>query len=434
MRQLYETACAMMLIAASSMAASVPSTLPARGPHVVMLDVTGRRLAGQIVKADFARAIQLNCEGKPAIAMATDVIWLGMDLQAPPDEARPQPWFTEEPLPGKTPPKSAPRVQATLRDGQVLVGTLGEDTADALAVEHPLLGRWVLPFTELRQVCIGTGASQDARSTGPEPESPGMLDQLDLINGDHVEGIVREVGTERVILETAEGQHNELSIESVRAMQFAEVPAPAASSAPASQPHSRPPGQAWLYLRTGERLLGSSIVYSPEKVVFAVLYRGRQISVVPAVLVGIAPVSVRWQWLTVLAPQSYVHRPVLAPQLPWRADATCLGSPIYCLGQPVLHGIGVPAGSTLRYGLTTHWRTLVVWPAMDDSAGSVVTCRASIEVDGRQLWKGSVQALTTQPAAVVPLTGKHQMILAVEPGPTSDVLGRFIWAWAALVK
>lgn len=415
--------------------ASAQTPLPASAspPRAVLLDLTGRTLTGQLVKADFAGAIHIADNGKPTIVPAADVIWLGIDAQ-PQTDPRPVPWFADDPLPGRPAPTPLLHITAILRTDEVLVGHPAADSApDALLLEHPLLGRLSLPFAQIRQIRLTTDPA-GLPSRGRPAASPPMaaLDLVLLANGDRVEGIVRAIGPKQVVLESAEGERRELPADSVRAVHLAEVPAAASAPASRTQPSRQP--EAWLHLRSGEAIRTRGLVYDPARAGVTFTRQGQPVSVPLEGLTGIEPISPRWQWLTALSPSRYEHRPLLAPSLQWQADATCTGSPIRCDGQPVLHGIGVPAGSTLQYDLAGKWRSLIVWPMLDDSAAQAGPCAASIRVDDREAWKGSIKPATTQPAAVIGLAGKHDLLLQVDPSPTGDVLTRFVWAWAVVVK
>lgn len=403
-------------------------------PEVFVLDAGGRMLTGQLATADLAGAIQLISGGKPITISSAGLIWLGIDARMP-AEVRPLPWFAEEPLPGRAPARLPPRVRATLRDGQVLFSPLvGDAAADVLCLEHPILGRLTLPFGELKQVQFEqAGGSASARkATASQPAGP--LDTVLMSNGDRLEGIVREVSPKQVVLESAGGDRRELPSDSVRLVQLAEVPAPASASAPSVQSQPGRQVDAWLHLRTGETILAHDVQYDAAQAAFAFAYRGRSVVVPPAELVGIGPVRPGRQWLTAIRPTRYEHRPLLSPTMMWQADATCTGLPIRWAGRPVPHGIGVPAGSTLRYDLDGSWRSLIVWPMLDDSAGKAGSCSAAIRVDGKEAWRGSIMPLTTQPAVVVDLSDKHELTLQVEPAQSGDVLTRFVWAWAVLAK
>jgi hypothetical protein len=124
---------------------------------------------------------------------------------------------------------------------------------------------------------------------------------------------------------------------------------------------------------------------------------------------------------------------VVAPLLSWQADATARGAAIYCNAQPVLHGIGMPAGSTIRYDHHGGYTKLVVWPILDDSAAPGTSCKARILVDGQPAWQGTIKALTPLQSVTISLAGKKELTLQVEPA-TTDVLARFVWAWPVVAR
>jgi hypothetical protein len=430
--------CMTMLAAAwvdlSAALAEPPEGTPQtqKAPEVFALDAGGRMLTGRLATADLAGSIQLACDGKPVIVSSADVIWLGVDARMRSDP-RPLPWFAEEPLQGRAAPKPPPVVRVLLRDGQVLEGTPGEEAVDTLVLEHSLLGRLALPFGQLRQVRFGRGSADWFSRKAAAWRQDGSLDVVLMTNDDRLEGIVRMIGPKQIVLESAAGDRKELPSDSVGVVQLAEVPAPAIASAPASQSQRSRRAEAWLRLRSGEAIRVQDVGYSPAGATVTFARQGRPGTIPLAELIGIEPVSPRWQWLTAIRPSRYEHRPLLCPTLMWQVDTTCTGLPVCCAGQAVPHGIGAPVGSTLRYNLDGSWRSLIVRPVLDDSAGKVGACTAVIRVDGREVWKRSIRAKAMQ-VAFIDLSGKRELSLEVEPAQAGDVLGRFAWAWGALVK
>ncbi len=401
-------------------------------PRVHVLDLAGHSFTGQLTKADLADAVQLVCDGRPVSIPAADVIWLGIEDQ-PDTSARSEPWFAEEPLPGKAASSPPPQIKVLLRDGQVLICSVSEQFADTLVLEHRLLGRVVLPFSQVAQVDLDASPTEESSRDTSSRQPAGMLDQVDLANGDHLEAIVRGIGPRQVVVESPQGDRSKLDRDAVLAVYFAKVPV-AAGSSQAAQSQSVRPFYAWLRFRSGERILATNVTYDSSQPAMSFVYHGRTASVPLIELLGLDPVSPRWQWLTVASPKRYEHHPQLAPHMTWQADATVVNTMVRNDNLPVLHGIGVPAGSTLQYDVLRGWRSLIVWPMFDDSAASDAACKASIAVDGRQVWQRTVKACSTQPAAIVGLYGKHDVSLQVEPVQQGDILDRFVWGWAVLAK
>lgn len=407
------------------------AALPAGPPRAIVLDLSGRTITGTLIKADMTTAVQMVDNGRPIVVAAAEVIWLGIDADAP-SAARPVPWFADEPLPNRPPPKRPLRVAAHLRDHQVLIGTIVDQASDALLMEHSRLGHLVLPFNKISRLDFdGEGPSQVV-SRGPASQPERFLDSIVLGNGDCIEGIVRQIGPHQVLLESVAGDGRELPAESVRGIQFAQ--GAAAVSVPSSRPEMGRLGEAWLHLGDGQTIRAVRVVYEPAHAAATFAYNDREVFVPVADLVGIEPISPRWQWLTAISPSRYAHQPLLAPQTGWRADATFVGTIIHWNNWPVLHGIGVPAGSHLQYDLGGAWRLLLIWPLLDDSATPGSTCTATIRLDDREVWTGAVKPATTQPAAMIPLAGKRDLLLLVQTPPTGDVLTRFVWGWAVLVR
>mgnify|MGYP000527779909 CR=1 FL=1 len=427
-------ACSTVALAQPTLSATqLASKLP--DVRVTALDLSGRSLSGQLVTADLASVVQLVVDGKPVIVSGADLVWLGIDVR-PGSDIRPVAWFPAEPLPGKPAPTLQPQVEVILREGQIILAGLGDDAADTLSLDHRLLGRLGLPFSQIRQLRLRAGGINPANASAPATQPTGMLDVLLLTNGDRIEGIVRQIGPEQIVLESADGDRKLLPADSVQVVAFADAGAPGTvpASGVAVQTQGAGTVEAWLHLRTGETILVRSVAYSPSEGLIHFRHQERPLSIKPAELAGIEPVSPRWQWLTKLSPSRYEHRPLLSPTLPWRVDATCTGEPIRADGQPVLRGIGVPAGSTLQYDLAGRWRKLLVWPMLDDSANGVGHCSAAVRVDGKDVWQGTIRGAGTQPGVVIDVSNRRDLTLEVGPAESGDILDRFVWGWAVVAK
>jgi hypothetical protein len=413
----------------SAAGSDAPGSRPAgrNAPQVTVLDLSGRTSKGRLVQVDLPGAIQLDADGKLAEIPAGQFVWLGLEPPPPADPVVVQ-WFSDPPVPIRDKPEPAVHVRLDLRDGQVLAGMLRAMTKpDTLAFEHRLLGRMDVPFNQVGRIRVQTEPpGPSTRVILPEPAA---FDVLWLANGDRVEGILHSVDSDEIVVELASGQQVRTPTRSAQVIQLAAVPAPTTAAA------SRPaPMAAWLRLRDGQRIAASRVGWDPAGPAATFPFQGRPIVVPAGQLEGIEPVTVKWQWLTDLPAAGYEHHPGLAPPLKWQVDATAAGSRIYCDGSPVPHGLGMPAGSTIRFNLGGAYSRLLVWPILDDSAGIDGLGKARILTDGEPQWEGTVKALARPTAVVMDLAGKRELVLRVEPSDGGDVLTRFVWSWPVLVR
>lgn len=428
------TACILVMFLAALALAAGPEGAASRpverkAPPVTALDLSGRAFTGKLVQVDVPGVIRLDVSGKPIEIPAGNVIWLGFDLR-PDTDPRLVQWFSDPPAPVRGKPKSAVRVRLVLRDGQVLSGLLQDPRkTDALAIDHRLLGSIDLPFGQLKGIRIQVDAEDSATrkitaSAGP----PAAFDVIWLANGDRIEGILRSLASDKASIELASGQLTQMPTASVQVVRLAEVAGP--TSATASQ---RTGASAWLCLPDGERIVTAKLGWDREHAAITITWQGRAITLSAGDLVGIEPAAGNRQWLTDLSPARYEHQPLLAPLLRWQADANASGTPIFWNARAVLHAVGMPAGSTIRYDLGGGYTRLVVWPILDDSTIPGGSCNARIVADGHPLWQGTVKAGSSTSASI-DLSGKRELILQVEAGEGGDVLTRFVWAWPVLVR
>lgn len=413
----------------SAAEADAPASGPAgrNGHAVTVLDLTGRMTTGRLERLDLPGTIRLDVDGKALEIPGQQVIWLGFEL-APQAEPPLVQWFSDPPVPIGDKPAPAVQVRLDLLDGQVLLGVLKDpEEPDSVAIEHRLLGTFDVPFKQVRRI------REQTEPSGPPTHAiraaPTAFDVLWLANGDRVEGILRSVDSNEIAVELASGQPVRVPTRSVRVIQRATVRA--ADTAVASQPAGV---SARLRLRDGQCISTSKVGWDSARQVAAFTFQGRPTLLPADLLEGIEPVTGKWQWLTELPVAGYEHQPVLAPFMKWQVDATAAGSRIYCRGSPVPHGLGMPAGSTIRFDLAGAYSRLLVWPMLDDSTRTAGSCKARVLVDGKPQWEAVVKPRVQPHAVLVDLAGKRGLVLHVETADDSDVLTRFVWAWPVLVR
>ena len=418
-----------MLVAVPVQAAEpegVSHSAESKYPPVTVLDLSGRSFSGRLIQMSVPGTIRLDAGGKTLEIQTNQAIWLGLDPRPEADPRLVQ-WFSDPPVQIRNKPKLAMEIRLVLRDGQVLAGSLQDPRRpDTLAIQHRVLGSMELPLTQLREVRIQAAPMTSTKGNIPAETQAATFDVLWLANGDRIEGILRSLAPEKTSLELASGEQTQMPTASVQAIRLAEVAGPA--SAPASQPTT----SAWLRLRSGERVAAMNVGWDPRHAAVTFDYQGRPITLPADSLAGIEPTTGRWQWLSDLAPAGYEHQPMLAPPLRWQADATVSGAPAFWNAARVLHGIGMPLGSTIRYNLGGRYSRLVVWPILDDSTKQDGACKARVLVDGQVAWKGTVKAASPSAAVSIDLAGKQELVLQVEAQEDGDVLNRFVWAWPAL--
>jgi hypothetical protein len=406
--------------------AAAPMTASAQ-PAVTVLDLSGNIVSGRLVQMDLPAGMHLDVAGKPVVVPGAQLIWIGFDRQ-PRADVKIEQWFAEPPPPSRKKPEPIVPIRVTLRDMQVLHGTLREPAGpDTLSLEHRLLGDLDLPLAQAKEIRIQPASAGFSPGRPLAKAAPTSFDVLWLSNGDRVEGILHSLGRDQSAIELASGQPARMPTASVRIVRLAAVPAP--TTAPASQPAA----SASLRFRNSERIIASKIAWDTGQAVMKFEFRGQTFTVSISELAGIEPITNKRQWLSDLQPVHYEHQPRLAPSLSWQADATTRGAPIYCNDQPVLRGLGMPSGSTIRYDLNRTYTKLTVWPILDDSADPNVSCKARILIDGQPAWHGEVKALTPPRSVTINLAGKRELTLQVEPA-ADDKRSRFVWAWPVMAK
>ncbi len=146
----------------------------------------------------------------------------------------------------------------------------------------------------------------------------------------------------------------------------------------------------------------------------------------------------RTNFLSRLTPSKITHVFYFsAERWPVQKNSNVLGQPLRVNGRVYHHGLGVHTSTTLTYALGGKYKTLVIRPALDDSARPFGEARVSIAVDGKTVFQKTLHSEAPQnsaPPLALPLNGARTLTLSAVSAGHAGVQGRVDFLHAALVK
>ncbi len=249
-------------------------------------------------------------------------------------------------------------------------------------------------------------------------------DEIHMLNGDVVRGIVTAVAERSITITPTGGAAVEVPADGIRELLFA--------APPQGRGEIRSP-RFTLRLATGSVLSGDALALEGDKLTFAVAGGGQ--ASVPATLVASVehtggPVA----WLSTRAPAESVYTPFFEGEFTPQFDRTVAGEPIRFNGQVVQRGIGMHSRTRMSWAVEPGDKTFRSRFQIDPSLGYA-------DVDVRVLIDGKVvhetlgfKAGTASPVVEVDLSGAKVLTLEVDYGQGYDVHDRVTWIEPAILR
>lgn len=277
------------------------------------------------------------------------------------------------------------------------------DTVAAVLTPDARTPKWQSPVSELMQT------DDDA------------FDAILLANGDRVNGLVLQIDAERLLIDV---EGTEVSID---------TPLIIAAFLAARPPARHDERGGIIHLADGCILTGLHITWSGPKL--AARFGDRRYEVQAKWVKRIDLFGGRWEWLSMFAPISYQHTPMLSQAWDYQRDRNVLGGPMTVAGRRFNHGVGVHSQSFLTYDLKGRYTRFVTHLGIDDDSGPLADVTAEVRVDGepRAVIDHIRRGGTLEPLSI-DVTGANRLELIVYFGDNGDVQDRFNWAAAALIK
>jgi hypothetical protein len=284
-----------------------------------------------------------------------------------------------------------------------------------------------LPLDAVRSIGLLPSASAEFDNTRANPAAEQDRVLIRDASGAEtlVAGLVESLTNEQLQLDTG-GAPRSLPRTSIVGIVFAQ-PAPADS-----------PATAIVHLSDESVLAGTSLDLNQSRASLLlpgntrVAFRWDEVS---RVIVN----STRVAFLSDLQPVAEKQRPIVTPHFAARRDRSVTGRTLR-LGSPAYEsrvyekGLGVHAYSELPFATSGKWDRFVATIGLDPDAGSQGDCVFKVLADEREIFTQRLRAADSPQDIDLPITGRQQVVLKVEPGEGLDLGDHANWCDARLVK
>jgi hypothetical protein len=144
--------------------------------------------------------------------------------------------------------------------------------------------------------------------------------------------------------------------------------------------------------------------------------------------------SSRVAYLSDLKPVHEEQRPIVTAELPAQRDRNVTGGPLVLSSQSFEKGLGVHAYSAMTFDAAGKWDVLAATIGLDAATGLRGDCIFKVLADGETLFAERVRGPDDPRDMRLPITGRRQITLVVEPGQGLDLGDHANWCDARLIK
>lgn len=144
--------------------------------------------------------------------------------------------------------------------------------------------------------------------------------------------------------------------------------------------------------------------------------------------------SRRVAFLSDLKPANEQQQPVVTLPRAWQRDKAVTGQPLMLGGRSFEKGIGVHARSLLTFDAEKKWDVLAATIGLDSVSGSRGDCLFVVAVDGQPVLTRRITGSDPPEEISVPVTGREQVTLVVEPGEGLDLADHANWGDIRFIK
>ena len=249
-------------------------------------------------------------------------------------------------------------------------------------------------------------------------------DEIHLLNGDAVKGIVTAVAEKSVTITPAGAAAIEVPVDNIRDILFA---------APPQGRGDLKPARFTLRLSTASVLSCDSIKLAGDKLNFTVS-GGAKASVPTALVASIEHTGGPVAWLSTRTPSEATYVPFFEGDFTPQFDRTVTGDPIRVNGQIVQRGIGMHSKTRMTWPVLPGDKTFRARYQIDPSLG-YADVDVRVFVDDKLVHETkSFKAGATSPVVEADLSGAKTLTLEVDYGQGYDVHDRLTWIEPAIVR
>jgi hypothetical protein len=144
--------------------------------------------------------------------------------------------------------------------------------------------------------------------------------------------------------------------------------------------------------------------------------------------------SSRVAFLSDLKPLAEEQQPIVTLPLPAQRDQTVSGKPLTLGSRTYDKGLGVHARSLVTFAAEKKWDVFAATIGLDAAAGGRGDCVFVVQADGQPLLTRRMKGNQSPEHIQIPITGREQVTLLVEPGEGLDLADHANWCDARFIK
>jgi hypothetical protein len=139
-------------------------------------------------------------------------------------------------------------------------------------------------------------------------------------------------------------------------------------------------------------------------------------------------------FLSDLKPTAEEQQALVTLPRPAQRDKNVLAKPLMIGTKTYDKGLGVHARSSLSFAAEGKWDALAATIGLDAAAGGKGDCVFSVLADGQAVFTRRIKGTDAPHDISVPIAGKEQIVLLVEPGEGLDLGDLADWCDVRFIK
>jgi len=202
----------------------------------------------------------------------------------------------------------------------------------------------------------------------------------------------------------------------------------------AAQPAGlEPPSRCLVAFRDGSFLGGETLSLAGEKAVI-LLPAGGKAEFCWSAAAHVVIRSRRVAFLSDVKPTAEEQQAIVTFPMPAQRDKSVSGKPLTLGARTYEKGLGVHSRSSLTFAADKKWDVLAATIGLDAEAAGKGDCIFVVLADGQPLFTRRMKGTDSPEDIELPITGREQVTLIVEPGEGLDLADHADWCDARFIK
>ncbi len=262
------------------------------------------------------------------------------------------------------------------------------------------------------------------KSTLPDLDADRGEDEIRLLNGDTVKGIVTVFAERSITITPTGGNAVEIPLDNIRDLLLAKPPQGRGEAKPVA---------FTLRLSTGSVVSCESLDLNGDKIKFSVT-GGAKASVPTSIVAAIEHTGGPVTWLSTRTPSEVSYTPFFHGQFAPQMDRTVTGDPIRFGNQIIQRGIGMHSKTRMTFPILPGDLTFRSRYAIDPSLG-YADVDVRVYLDGKQVHETlGFKAADPSPALELDISNSKTLTLEVDYGKGYDIQDRLTWIEPAIIR